>query len=81
VEHKLYIDISSVELFDDLRAEMTAVKPLKWNREAKPKNIEQKIKLKQGNMETRVRGNLAAMVWKDRQRVKVLMHVFATDRG
>jgi len=57
--HKLYMDNSFLELFDDLCSE--TVRP---NRQLMPQSTEQKMKLKQDDTETEVGGNLTVMEWK-----------------
>jgi len=54
-----------------------------------PKNFGHKITLKRGDLNTGVKGNLTAIVWKDKQIVNILMNMhspqvkgnFCDERG
>jgi hypothetical protein len=61
------VDKSSPELFNDLRTEpINCCETIRPNRKVLGKSLRQKIKLKQGDVETRVSCNLTAMLWKDK---------------
>ena len=72
--HKLYIDnfFSSPASFDDLHTKTInscgAVRP---NRKVMPKNFRHKMKIKRGDLKTKVQGNLTATVWKNKQNVNI----------
>jgi len=81
VGHKLYMDnfVSSPALFDDLHT-MTikycgTVRP---NRTGMSKNFGHKIKMKRHDLETKLKGNLRAILWKDKQNVNVLTIMHST---
>jgi len=81
VGHKLYTDnfVSSPALFDDLHT-MTinycgTVRP---NRTGMSKNFGHKMKMKRHDLETKLNGNLRAIVWKDKQNVNVLTIMHST---
>jgi hypothetical protein len=69
--HKLYMDsfFSSPELFDDLYTKaIIAVVLSKQNRRGMPTDFQKTLKLTRGDIKTRVRGDLTAVVWKDKRK-------------
>ena len=78
VGHKLYMDnfFSSPALFDDLCTKTInchgTVRP---KRKGMPKNCGQKIKLKWGDIKTKVTGNLTAILWNDKQNTNILTNM------
>jgi hypothetical protein len=67
--HKLYMDnfFSSPDLFDYLHTKAInfcgTVRP---NRKEMPRDFGTKLRLKRGDLKTRVRGVLTAIVWKEK---------------
>ena len=78
MRHNLYMVsfFSSSALFDDSHSKMInccgTVTP---NRKGMPKNLERKMKLKRGYLKNNVKGNLTAIVWKEKQNVNVLTNM------
>jgi hypothetical protein len=78
VGHKLYMDnfVSSPALFDDLHTKTInycgTVRP---NTTGMLKNFGHTMKLKSGNLKTKLKGNLTAIVWKDKQNVNILKNM------
>jgi hypothetical protein len=69
VGHKLYMDSfsSSAALFDDLHTvTLNCCRTVRPKRKGMLKNFGHKMKLKRGNLKTKVKGNLTAKVWKDK---------------
>jgi hypothetical protein len=67
---------SSPALFDDLHTKtINCCGTIISNRRGMPKNFEHKITLKGGDLNTEVKGNLTAIVWKDKRNVNILMNV------
>jgi hypothetical protein len=65
--HKLYMDnfFSSLDLFDDLHTKaINFCGTVRLNRKGTPRDLGTKLKLKWGDLNTRVRGNLTSIVWK-----------------
>jgi hypothetical protein len=65
--HKLYIDnfFSSPALFDSLYTKaINCCGTVRPNRKGMLNNFEHKMKLKKGDLKTKVKGNLTAIVWK-----------------
>lgn len=81
VRHKSYTDnlASSPGLFDDLHTTTInycgTVRP---NRTGLSKNFGHKMKMKRHVLETKLKGNLRAIVWKDKQNVNVLTIIHST---
>ena len=66
VEHKLYMGnfFSSPASFDDLHTKtINSCATVRPKRKWMPKNSGQKIKMKSGDLKTKVKGNLTATVW------------------
>jgi hypothetical protein len=78
VGHKLYMDnfFSSKATFYDLHTKTTnccgTVKP---NRKGMPKNFGHTMKMNRSDLETKVKSNLTATVWKDKQNVNKLKNL------
>jgi hypothetical protein len=70
VGHKLFMDsfFSSMRLSDDLeRCKINSCGTVRPDRKDMPPDFgPKKLKLKRGNVSVRTRGNLTALVWKDR---------------
>ena len=90
VGHKLYVDnfFSSPVLFNDFHTRtVCCCGTLRPNRKGVPKNFGHKMKM--GYLKTKVKGNLTAIVWKDKQNVKILTNMhspplegnFCDERG
>ena len=79
--HKLYLDsfFSSPALFDDLtKKKINCCGTVKPNRRGMPRDLEsEKMKLKQGDIKVRTRGDLTAIVWRDRKDVHILTNIHA----
>ena len=78
VEHKLYMDsfCSSPALFEDLHTKaVNCYGTVRSNRRGMPKNFGHKMKLKRGDLKTKVKGNLTAVVWKDKRNVNILINM------
>lgn len=80
--HKLYVNsfFSSPALFDDLMEKKInccgAVKP---NRRGMPRDLESgKMELKRGDIKVRTRGDLTAILWRDRKEVHMLTNIHAS---
>jgi hypothetical protein len=75
LEHKLYMDnyFSSPNLFDNLHMKARnccgIVRP---KRKGMPSDFGRKLRLKWGDLKTRVRGDLTAIVWKDKRNLNRL---------
>jgi hypothetical protein len=79
--HKLYVNdfFSSPALFDDLAKKKVnccgAVKP---NRRGMPRDLELgEVELKRGDIKVRTRGDLTAVLWRDRKEVRMLTNIHA----
>ena len=78
VGHKLYMDSfsSSPALFDDLHTvTINCCGTVRPNRKGMLKNFGHKMKLKRDDLKTKVKSNLTAIVWKDKQNVNILMNI------
>jgi hypothetical protein len=67
--HKPYRDnfFSPLALFEDLHTKtINCCGTISSNRKGTIMNFTQKVKLKQGDIKTRERGNLTAILWKDK---------------
>ena len=74
---KLYMGnfFSSPASLDDLHTKtISCCGTVRPNRKWMPKNFGQKMKMKSGDLKTKVKGNLTATVWKDKQNVNILMN-------
>ena len=74
VEHKLYMDnfFSSPALFDDLHTKtINCCGTVRPNNKGMPKNFGHEMKIKRGVLKTKVKGNLTAITWKDKQNVNI----------
>jgi hypothetical protein len=83
IEHKLYLDncFSSPELLDDLHnRKINCCDTVRLNRKGMPQEFRKTMKLKRGDTRTKVRGNVAAMIWKDRRHVNVLTNMHHPSR-
>lgn len=79
VGHKLYMDdyFSSPQLFDTLlKRKINSCGTVSYNRREMPHDIRPNyIKLKRGDIITRVRGNLSAIRWKDKRDMYLLTNM------
>lgn len=79
VGHKLYMDnyFSSPLLFDALlERKINSCGTVRHNRRGMPQDIGQKfMKLKRGDIVTRVKGNLSAVRWRDKRDVYILTNM------
>jgi hypothetical protein len=82
--HKLYLNnvFSSPDLYDNLHAKVTnccgSVRP---NRKGMPSDFGRKFGLKWGHIKTRVKGDLTAIVRKDKRNVNMLKkYVLSSSR-
>lgn len=79
VGHKLYMDnyFSSPLLFDDLlERKINSFGTVKYNRRGLPQEINPRnMKLKRGDIVTRVRDNLSVVRWKDKRDVYLLTNI------
>jgi hypothetical protein len=77
--HKLYMDnyFSSPHLFDDLHhRRIGSCDTVRQNRKEMPSNFGPKhLKLKKGDIVSKVRDNLMAMFWKDKREVYMLSNI------
>jgi hypothetical protein len=76
--HKLYMDyfFSSPDLFDNLHTKaINCCGTVRPNRKGMPRDFGAKLRLKQGDLKTRVRGDLTSIVQKDKQNVKMLTNM------
>ena len=68
--------VSSPALFNDLHTKtINCYGTVISNRKGMPKNFGHKMTLKRGDLNTEVKGNLTAIVWKDKQNVNVLTNM------
>lgn len=79
--HKLYVDssFSSPALFDDLtKKKINCCGTVKPNRSGMPRDLEsKKMELKRGDIKVRTRGDLTAILWRDRKDVHMLTNIHA----
>ena len=79
--HKLYLDsfFSSPALFDDLtKKKINCCGTVQPNRRGMPRDLESmKTKLKPGDIKVRTRGDLTAILWRDRKDVHMLTNIHA----
>jgi hypothetical protein len=71
--HKCYMDsfFSSLDLLDDLHMkDINCCGVVRLNQKRMPRGFGRKLRLKQGDIITRVRGDFTAIVWKDKQNEK-----------
>jgi len=69
VGHKLYMDnfFSFPVLVDDLHTKtINCCGTVRPNRKGMPRNFGHKMKMKRGDLQIKVKGNLTAIVWKDK---------------
>jgi hypothetical protein len=79
VGHKLYMDnfFSSPDLFDELMTkDITCCGTVRPNRKGLPDDFRRRqFRLKKGDIRTRVRGDMTALVWKDKRDVYLLTNM------
>ena len=79
--HKIFMDshFTSPALFDDLfQRKINACGTVRQDRRGMPRDIRRKsLKLKRGDIVTRVRGTIRAVRWKDRRDVYILTNMHA----
>jgi hypothetical protein len=78
VGHKLYMDnfFSSPDLFDNLYIrKINCCGTVRLNRKGMPQEFRKTMKLTWGDIRTRVRGNLTAMIWKNKRHVNMLTNM------
>jgi hypothetical protein len=76
--HKLYMDnvFSSPDLFDDLHMKaINCCGTVRPNQKGITSDFGRKLRLKQGDIKTRVKGDLTTTVWKDKRNVKMLTNM------
>jgi hypothetical protein len=77
--HKLYMGsfFSSPDLFDDLHTRaINCCGTVRQNCKGMPEGFDSKtLKLKRGDIYTRVKGNLTATIWKDKGEVRILTNM------
>jgi hypothetical protein len=77
--HKLFMNnfFSSPRLFDDLeRHKINSCRRVQPDRKDMPADLgPKKLKFKRGDVRVRTRGNLTALVWKDRQNIYMLTNM------
>ena len=78
VGHKLYMDnfVSSPTLFDDLHTKtVNCYGTGRPNRKGVLKNFGHTMKVKSGDLKTKLKGNLRAILWKDKQNINILTNM------
>jgi hypothetical protein len=78
VGHKLFMDnfFSSPALFDDLLIrKINSCGTVRHNRKGMPAELGPKLKLKRGDIRTKVRDDLTALFWKDKRDVLMLTNM------
>jgi hypothetical protein len=84
VGHKLYMDnfFSSPDLFDDLaQKKIYCCGTLRLHRKGMPKDLKpQTLRLKRGDIRVRTRGDLTALVWRDKRDVYILTNIHDPPR-
>ena len=82
--HKLYMDkfFSSPDLYDDLaQKKILCCGMVRLHRKGMPKDLKPKaLRLKHGDIRVRTRGDLTAVVWKDKRHVPPDKHSRSTQR-
>jgi hypothetical protein len=76
--HKLYMDnfFSSPYLFDNLHMKaINCCGTVRPNQKGMPSDFGKKPRLKQGEIKIRVKGELTAIVWKDKRNVNMLTNM------
>ena len=77
--HKLYMDnfFSSPDLFDDLaQKQISCCGTVRLYRKGMPKDLKPKtLRMKHGDIRVRTRGDLTAVVWKDKRDVCLLTNI------
>jgi hypothetical protein len=79
--HKLYMNnfFSSLELFDNLDTKaINCCGTVRQNRRGMPTDFQKTLKLTRGDIKTRIRGDLTAVVWKDKRNVNLLTNMHPT---
>jgi hypothetical protein len=83
--HKLYLGsyFTSPALFDDLKKKkINCCGIVRRNRRGMPRDPEWKaVKLKRGDIKVRTRGDLTAILWRDREEVRMLTNIHAAPAG
>ena len=75
--HKLYMDnyFSSPDLFDDLRTkQINRSDTVRRNRKGHPQDLRPK-RMTQGDLQVRTRGDLTAILWRDKRDVRILTNI------
>ena len=78
VRHKLYMDyfFSFPTLFDNLhRTTRNCCGTVRPNRKEMLKNCGHQMKLKSGDLKTKVKSSMTAIVWKDKWNVNIMMNM------
>ena len=82
--HKLYMDnfFSSPDLYDDLaQKKILCCGTVRPHRKNMPKDLRpQTLRLKRGDIRVRTRGDLTAVVWKDKRDVRLLTNIHDPPR-
>jgi len=81
--HKLYMDnfFSSPDLFDDLVQKKISCWTVRLHRKGMPKVLKPKtLRWKRGDIRVRTRGDLTAVVWKDKRDVCLLTNIHDPPR-
>jgi hypothetical protein len=82
--HKLYMDnfFSSPDLYDDLaQKKVLCCGTVRPHRKNMPKDLRpQTLRLKRGDIRVRTRGDLTAVVWKDKRDVRLLTNIHDPPR-
>jgi hypothetical protein len=76
--HKLYMDnfFPSPDLFDNLHTKaINCCGTVRPNRKGMPRDFGTKLRLKRGDLKTRVRGDLTSIVWKDKRNLNMLTNM------
>jgi hypothetical protein len=77
--HELYMNnfFSSPDLFDDLHMKaINCCGTVKPNRKVMPSDFGRKLRLKWGDIKIWVKGDLTALVWKDKRKVNTLTNTY-----
>jgi len=83
IGRKLYMEniFSSPDLLDDLDCrKINCCDTVRLNLKGMPQEFRKTMKLKRGDTRTKVRDNMAAMIWKDRRHVNVLTNMHYPSR-
>jgi len=83
--HKLYMDnfFSSPDLYNDLaQKKIFCCGTVRLHRKGMPKDLKPKtLRLKHGDIRVRTKGDLTAVVWKDKRDVCLLINIHETREG